>query len=42
MIHATTWINLKNTFSEKSQIQKTTYGIVHLHEMSRKDKLVVA
>ena len=41
LIHATTWMNLKNiNIHERSQMQKTTYLRLHLYIMSRKGKSI--
>ena len=41
LIHATTWMNLKNiNIHERSQMQKTTCLRLHLYIMSRKGKSI--
>lgn len=39
LINTTTWMNLKNSISERSKTQKIKYCIciLYLHEMSRKN-----
>ena len=40
LIHVTTWMNIKNMLSKRSQTQKSTWYVVYLYEMPRTGKLI--